>query len=91
MEKPFFTYDPIQEQEIVDDISDNGISMMGIDILPSEVPRESSEHFGQAVQTIIEEFINVRVNQDDHTVGIDPTLLSTRLVRSYFFKLMQYI
>ena len=49
IERPFFEYDPIRGKEIIDDVSGDGITVSGVDILPSELPKESSEHFGDAL------------------------------------------
>lgn len=49
IERPFFEYDPFRGKEIIDDVSGEGITVSGVDILPSELPKESSEHFGDAL------------------------------------------
>jgi alpha-aminoadipic semialdehyde synthase len=48
IEAPFFMYDPV-EDATSGDLDGNGVLMCGVDILPSELPRESSMHFGDAM------------------------------------------
>ena len=48
IEQPFFLYDP-QNDESRDSLEGNGVLMCGVDILPSELPSESSMHFGDAM------------------------------------------
>ena len=53
---------------------------MGVDILPSELPRESSEHFGNAVIGVVQELVAVKQRQGEAVAGVDMSLLSTQLV-----------
>jgi alpha-aminoadipic semialdehyde synthase len=80
VENPYFTYDPISEREVASEITDSGITVLGVDILPSELPRESSEHFGNSAQGVIKEFLSAKEKQDKSVKGIDISLLSTGLV-----------
>lgn len=52
VENPFFTYIPEQDKDY-SGISADGILMLGVDILPSELPRDSSEHFSQALMDLL--------------------------------------
>lgn len=45
IEAPFFLYDAANN-ETRDKLDGEGICMLGVDILPSELPREASKHFG---------------------------------------------
>jgi len=80
IEKPFFQYDPISEREVADDIGKRGVTVMGVDILPTELPRESSEHFGDAVIGVAQELVAVKQCQDEGVAGVDMRLLSPQLV-----------
>ena len=92
IENPYFTYDPIQECEIVQPSHHeedhhyhhhhrNGmIRVLGVDILPSEFPRDSSEHFGNAVTKVIQELRYAKSCQERSIHGIDPNYLSPGLV-----------
>ena len=52
MEKPYFHYDPVND-EVSDEIKREGITIMGVDILPSELPREASKYFGDALLPLL--------------------------------------
>lgn len=58
VDKPFFQYNPLLRKEVAADIGDKGITVMGTDILPAELPRESSEHFGNAVSQVLGNIMN---------------------------------
>jgi alpha-aminoadipic semialdehyde synthase len=81
IERPVFQYDPITEREIASEITDHGVSVLGVDILPSEFPRDSSEHFGRALMDVVQEIIDVKAKQDPKVLGLDTSLLSQPLVR----------
>lgn len=52
IEKPFFSYIP-EADENSDNLEADGIAMLGVEILPSEVPRDASEHFGEALMPLL--------------------------------------
>jgi alpha-aminoadipic semialdehyde synthase len=81
IEKPFFQYDPIEQREVASDIGPVGVTVMGTDILPSELPRESSEHFGQAVLGVVRELVQARRCQESSSSqhGVNVRLLSPGL------------
>jgi hypothetical protein len=85
IEKPFFNYDPITGREVSDGIGNSGVTVMGVDILPTEFPRESSEHFGNAVVGVVKELASVQQRQDAGAAGIDTKLLAPHLVSVCFF------
>ncbi|CAB9498671.1 Alpha-aminoadipic semialdehyde synthase, mitochondrial [Seminavis robusta] len=58
--KPFFQYNPLTRLEECADIGERGITVMGTDILPAELPKESSDHFGSAVVKVLNELIATR-------------------------------
>jgi saccharopine dehydrogenase (NAD+, L-lysine forming) len=53
VEDPVFVYDPATDQ-IVSGFEGQGIQMMTVDILPTELPRESSNAFGDALLPYME-------------------------------------
>lgn len=63
--KPFFQYNPLTREEVCADIGDKGITVMGTDILPAELPKESSDHFGGAVVKLLEELANNKAAIND--------------------------
>lgn len=96
IEKPFFQYDPIEQREVASDIGHVGVTVMGTDILPSELPRESSEHFGRAILGVVRELVQARTrsssfahannnnnnNNGSHQHGVGVSLLSPGLSNS---------
>mmetsp|Transcript_24519 Transcript_24519/g.37783 ORF Transcript_24519/g.37783 Transcript_24519/m.37783 type:complete len:1096 (+) Transcript_24519:358-3645(+) len=56
IEHPYFHYDPISK-EVAEDIRDDGVTVCGVDILPTEIARESSTHFGNALLPVLEDLI----------------------------------
>lgn len=86
IEKPFFQYDPLLEREVSTDvINDNGITVMGVDILPTELARESSEHFGNVLLPVIRQLVAARHAQDPEMQGIDINKLPSGLVGQLSF------
>jgi hypothetical protein len=77
IDRPCYQYDPIAGHEVSDTIQDYGVTVMGVDILPSELPLESSNHFGNAVQDLLQELVQAKT-----AGGLDISKLSPRLVRS---------
>ena len=68
------------EREVATGIGDEGITVMGVDILPAELPKEAREHFGDVLQDVVQELIAVHQQQAPDTKGIDTQLLSSQLV-----------
>lgn len=52
IEKPFFTYLPEKDCD-VDGVDAEGVLVLAVDILPSELPKDSSEHFGRALLPLL--------------------------------------
>ena len=47
-----------KEGHVKDDMDGPGVIMCGVDILPSELPRESSKHFGDLLYDMVEDLAN---------------------------------
>ncbi len=62
--KPFYGYNPITEQEVVFDAKD-AITVMAVDNLPCELPKDASEGFGT---TFLEHVIPAFFNTDENGV-----------------------
>jgi hypothetical protein len=96
IDQPSFQYDPITGKEAItstsdDDDDSNNITVMGVDILPTELPLESSTHFGNAVRDLLDEFVQAMTKStttttttpdDNSNGGLDIDKLSPRLVRN---------
>lgn len=52
IEKPFYSYSP-ETGLYADDFNGTDIGVAGVDILPSELPRDASEHFGNALMPLL--------------------------------------
>ena len=94
IDKPYFTYDPLLKREVSNDVEEYGVTMIGVDILPSELPIESSTHFGNSISQLVNEFVSIASNtntitssssasedEEDEKFMIDLSKLSPRLVR----------
>ena len=62
--KPYYSFDINSMKEI--DLSNKGIAVMAVDNLPSELPREASEEFGNS---IISEVLPYLINKDDGRIS----------------------
>jgi len=62
--KPYYSIDINSMKEI--DLSNKGIAVMAVDNLPSELPNESSEEFGDS---IISEVLPYLINKDDGRIN----------------------
>jgi alpha-aminoadipic semialdehyde synthase len=80
IEEPFFNYDPLTGTEVSTGIGTSGITVLGVDILPSELSRESSAHFGEAVSHVLEQILTTKDEEKVSHDGIDTSLLSPGLV-----------
>lgn len=67
IEQPFFTYIP-ETDESLDAVTNKGILMLGVDILPSELPRDASQHFAKALMPLIPPLLSSKgsAHQLDH-------------------------
>ena len=52
VERPYYHYDPLTGTTS-DAIMKKGVAISAVDILPSELPRESSKHFGEALLPLL--------------------------------------
>ena len=64
IEKPYYSIDINSMKEI--DLGSKGIAVMAVDNLPSELPNESSEEFGNS---IISEVLPYLINKDDGRIN----------------------
>jgi len=69
--KPFFTYDPLTE-EYEDDIGDVGVSVLAVDNLPCELPRESSDEFSIRLKPFILDILQADFRLDFDSCELSP-------------------
>lgn len=77
IEQPFYQYDPSTGKEVT---TGDGVTVMSVDILPTELPRESSQYFGDALVGVVDYLISTKQQQEAGTSGIDTKLLPPYLV-----------
>lgn len=63
IEDPVFVYDPVKRKPTMG-FEGYGILVMAVDILPSELPRESSESFGKALEKFVPAIATADYNVD---------------------------
>ena len=54
VDEPFFVYDVAGRCESAEGLDGAGVLMLGVDILPAELPREASHHFGDALLPFVD-------------------------------------
>eukprot|EP00977_Amphora_coffeiformis_P009708 scaffold2234_cov165-Amphora_coffeaeformis.AAC.7 len=69
------------ESETSDTIGPSGITILGVDILPTELPLESSQHFGNKLMGVLGELIDAKSKNPD-IVGIPTHNLSHGVANS---------
>ena len=86
IDAPTFDYDPVLKQETTNK-KDDVVTVMGVDILPTELPMESSTHFGTAVSDILQEmataYLENHHNEKDDGTTLKADKLSPHLVCSF--------
>jgi alpha-aminoadipic semialdehyde synthase len=75
IEKPYYHYDPLTDST-TDEVMKEGIAILAVDILPSELPRESSKHFGDALVGLLPSVL------DPSSEGIAPELEGATIARN---------
>ena len=78
--KPYYSFDINSMKEI--DLCDKGIAVMAVDNLPSELPRESSEEFGNS---IISEVLPYLIKKDDGRISRATTASKGKFCPSYSY------
>ena len=76
--RPYYSYDIYSMKEI--DLCNKGIAVMAVDNLPSELPREASEEFGNS---IISEVLPYLINKDDGRINRATTASKGKLCPSF--------
>eukprot|EP00002_Diphylleia_rotans_P003769 TRINITY_DN1265_c0_g1_i2.p1 TRINITY_DN1265_c0_g1~~TRINITY_DN1265_c0_g1_i2.p1 ORF type:complete len:774 (-),score=163.53 TRINITY_DN1265_c0_g1_i2:285-2606(-) len=76
IDHPTFLYD-VKTDRVIDDIYGPGVMIMAIDHLPSELPREASELFGNNLVPFMENLANAR-----HDLPLDESNLAPEVYRA---------
>jgi len=80
IEKPYYSIDINSMKEI--DLGSKGIAVMAVDNLPSELPNESSEEFGNS---IISEVLPYLINKDDGRINRATTASQGKFCSSFSY------
>jgi len=78
--KPYYSFDINSMKEI--DLSNKGIAVMAVDNLPSELPREASEEFGDS---IISEVLPYLINKDDGRINRATTASNGKFCENFTY------
>ena len=73
IDKPFFSWNPLTN-EATDEIVSDGIAIMGVDILPTEISVESSKHFSESLLPLLKQMIVNDHSKDDDIKELPPEL-----------------
>jgi len=79
--KPYYSIDINSIKEI--DLCNKGIAVMAVDNLPSELPREASEEFGNSIMS---EVLPYLINKDDGRIN-----RATTASKGKFYPLYSYL
>ena len=80
IEKPYYSIDIDTMKEI--DLGTKGIAIMAIDNLPSELPRDASEEFGNSV---ISEVLPSLINKDDGRINRATTASNGKFCENFTY------
>jgi len=76
--KPYYSFDINSMKEI--DLCNKGIAVMAVDNLPSELPREASEEFGNSIISKVLPFL---IGKDDGRISRATTTSQGKLCRAF--------
>ncbi len=77
--KPVYTYDPLMNR-YTDGLSDNGIVVMAVDNLPSELPKEASEYFSGILKTLVPDLVHADFTVKFENLDLPPSLKDAIIV-----------
>ena len=73
IDNPTFVYDPI-EDKITDGVSGRGIVVMAVDNLPCELPKESSQQFGDTLLEFVPEIAKADFSLEFEDMKLPPPI-----------------
>ena len=85
---PFYGYNPVLEREEVAFTSKKNVTMMTVDNLPGELPRDASEDFGK---TLVESVIPHFLGNDEEGVVKRATILKDGKLTELYGYLQEYL
>ena len=81
IENPIYGYDPIKHCEI-DYMYENAVVVMAVDNLPSELPRDASEEFGDSIMS---EILPYLIDKDDGRINRATTASNGKFCESFAY------
>lgn len=72
-EKPVFVYNP-RDGSVVDGLEGEGIAVLAVDILPSELPLESSQHFSHTLMRFIPDITLEEYDKPFESLKLSPEI-----------------
>ncbi|CAG8590108.1 19829_t:CDS:10 [Cetraspora pellucida] len=88
IDDPFFYIDAVENVEHKKD-EGKGTQIMAVDILPTEIPRESSEHFSRSLYPFMKDLINGTI--DDNSVLFNATITKDGRLMDAHSKLSNFL
>jgi alpha-aminoadipic semialdehyde synthase len=82
IQQPFFTYVPETGAEVVN-VSKDGVSINSVEILPTELPRDASEHFGRALMPLLPPLLKSKGSVDHNDMNDVPAELRRACIASH--------
>ena len=80
IETPYYSINTATMNET--DLSNKGIAVMSVDNLPSELPRDASEEFGDS---IITEILPYLINEDDGRINRATTASNSKFCLKFAY------
>jgi len=76
---PAYTFNPLMNR-YTDGLSGDGIAVMAVDNLPSELPKEASEYFSGILKTLIPDLVRADFNVEFGNLDLPPALKDAVIV-----------
>lgn len=70
IDRPLYQYDPIQRREVGDHVGNQGVTMIGVDILPTELPADSSHYFGNQLISLMDVFVAIKTSSGSRALDM---------------------
>lgn len=82
IDHPFYYYNPEKDKDI-DELTNEGIGINSVEILPTELPRDASEHFGQALMPLLPPLLRSSGSKDQTDMDDLPPELKRACITSH--------
>lgn len=82
IEKPYYTFLP-EQNKTEDGLSAEGVMVLGVDNLPTELPRDASAYFGKRLLPLIPHLLNTRGSASQEDLADLPAELQRACIASH--------